>query len=65
MESKNSGEGPADNDRKKFTTNDSKEYRFGYFGWKPDCLQRINRPVWLLVFLSFYALVQVCLITSL
>ena len=39
------------------------DHRYGWFGWKPDFLQKINRPVWLLVFMSCYSCMQVCLFT--
>ena len=37
----------------------SANYRFGCFGWMPDRLQKINRPVWLLVFMCWYTFTQV------
>ena len=36
------------------------ESRYGWCGWTPGWLQKINRPRWLLLFLCAYALVQVC-----
>ncbi|XP_072028586.1 solute carrier organic anion transporter family member 4A1-like [Amphiura filiformis] len=46
-------------------TTDTVDHRYGWCGWKPDCLQRINKPVWLLVFMSFYAFMQGLIVNGL
>ena len=35
------------------------DYKYGWCGWYPNCLQGLNKPAWLLVFLCLYAIVQV------